>query len=94
MLGALHERARIGDHGERAAAEHHRRRHALVELRDQLAGPVAVPADIPAFHRRTRLGGQHGLELVDGTCRAQLVIAPEVGQRGGCHPRPTSALAR
>ena len=88
MLRALNERARIGDHGERAAAEHHRRRDPFVELGDQLAGPVPIAADLPAIHRRPRLGSERGLELVDGARRAQLVIAPEIGEWGRGHARP------
>ena len=81
MVRALDERPRIGDHRERPAAEHHRRGHPFVQLGDQLAGPVPLAAQLPAFHRDAGLGRQRGLELVDGARRPQLVVAPEVGER-------------
>ena len=91
-LIAADQHAWIGDDRQGAAAEHDRGREAFVQLARQSGGVGQVRPDVPALQRRAVRIGQGGREAGQQSIRHEIVVAPDVQERGD-HRAVVGALA-
>ena len=81
-LVAAGQGARVGDDGQRPAAEQDPGRQALPQLGGDARGGGLVRADVPALERCAELGRQGRAEAGHESFGEEIVVAPDVEERG------------